>query len=826
MKALIIQICIGQSRLTQLIVGVLFLLCHLVSAQNSKMKDSGSKGFDNIAKSNEMIMKNQIYSEDFYETVIMSGKCRATEEDKVRYLVNFGIALLAKGCYTSSLDKFEKAREYVQKNGLNYDTELIEFNIAIVRLGLRRYDEALNHLNQLPEVKFANFGYYYYRGMAEMGQNRFDEAVESFEKDLKTQLNSNRTHYALASLYAKRNNWNKALEHIQQTDISYNNVDELVLFGNVYLFAQSNTEASKYFKKIEDKQDEFTNCKKSHEKKISILGNSIPSSFFSYHLVRSVMLAAGGDERAVKDLKKDKAALSHYCALFTIANDYFKGGNFREAEVFFKKAIDKNKNDALAYLGLGTAQLKQDKYIDATIQFSKAISLNGDLLPAYEARLLTYYILQRYDECLADYETLLQKDPTYSLGYDALVCIGFYKFSYQLPEEAKALFEQAISRFPDECGGYAGLGIYLMQFEKDVPKALEQFNKAISKDRSESLGYVNRANSLYTLAHDVRYSDINKRKRQRYALRSSRDFDRAIELDPTNAAAYNGKAMVVLKELMAQAIQKKGKNQDVPRWALEFAKVDSLVQMAVHANRMDKRSTDRVKSQTEKSILMNHAFMVGQMAGILAKLNNLEVAKLLLDKSKEITLEGIRLFPSDSTSYWLNYAVSCASIGDYNEAVLFVKRAMDNKNLCSAQNNISFYYYQIEMRDSSELMLQNAAGCMVNWPDSYRELIKNNYAFITNNSGKNDVFIQLYAYEPIVDWRPANLRFNLTIPAYRFEPNVLLILQNMAIDNRSDGPCVVKDASKEKPLRLKDFKPDDDTVPPCPGSNKNKRKKS
>jgi tetratricopeptide (TPR) repeat protein len=821
MKALFIQIHFGQIRLTQLILGVFFLVCHSASSQNSKLKESGSKGVDNIAKSNAMIMKNQIYSEDFYETVIMSGKCRATEEDRVRYLVNFGIALLAKGCYTSSLDKFEKALEYVQKKGLNYDTELIEFNTAIVKFGLRRYDEALNHLNQLSEGKFANFGYYYYRGMVQMALNRSVEAIASFEQDLKTLSNPERTHYALCGLYAKMNDWKQAFKHFQLTDGNHSEIDKLLLFGNVHLFKHKNGKASKYFRQIDDAKDQFTRYRKSNEKKISVIGNAIPFSALSYHLVRSVSLAASGDGGALQNLKKDKAALSHYCTLFTLANDYFKKGNYKEAEIYFKKAIDKNKNDALTYLGLGIAQLKQGEHKDAIIQFSKAISKDQDLLPAYEARLLSLYSLRSYQECLADYDLIRLKNPAYLFGYDALVSVGFYKFSKRMNEDAKGLFEQAIERFPKECGGYAGLGIYNMQVEKDARAALKLFNKAIAVDRTESLGFVNRANSLYTLANDVRYNDIRDRKRLRYARRAKADFDRAIELDPTNAAAYNGKAMLLLKEIMADTSDKNGKSQNGDHWQLEFAKVDSLVQMALNANRADERSTPTVRSRTEYSIMLNHAFMVGNMAAAFSRINNRDMAKQLLEKSRSITLQGIASSPADSGSFWLNYSVSCYESEDFKQAEEAVNRAMD-LHQCAAKNNLAFSYWHSNLLDSAEVLLSGVRDCFAKFPQHVK-LVERNIEYIHGRLPNNIPFNFYFTYEPILDWRPAKLNFNLSIPPYRFEPNVLLILQNLAIDNISGGPCRIPESTTETPIRFRDLKPDEDSVPPCPGSNRRKK---
>jgi len=366
------------------------------------------------------------------------------------------------------------------------------------------------------------------------------------------------------------------------------------------------------------------------------------------------------------------------------------------------------------------------------------------------------------------------------------------------------------------------MGIYLMQTKRDAKEALKFFNRAIAVDKSESLGFVNRANSLYTLANDVRYNGIRDRKRQRYVRMANRDFDRAIHIDPTNAAAYNGKAMLVLKELMGEVIQSEGKNQDSDHWKLEFAKVDSLVQMALNANRADQRSTQAVRSRTEYSIILNHAFMVGTMATAFTRMNNVEMASQLLEKSESISRQGIALSPSDSASFWLNYSVSCSGVQAYDKAIDAVNKAMDDENLCAAQNNIAYYYFNKGIIDSAETSLNSARDCFATSPQ-HVELIERNIQFIHGMAARNENYTVFYDYEPILDWRPANLRFNLTIPPYRFEPNVLLILQNLAIDNKSDGPCVKKDVAVEKPPRFNDFKADDDAVPPCPGSNNRKK---
>jgi tetratricopeptide (TPR) repeat protein len=122
---------------SELLFALAILTVHSAFGQQSKSAKRVN-GPDFIAKSNAMILKNEIYSEDFFNVVMESGKCSSTGENKVRYYVNFGMAMLAKGSYSSALEKFQKALELVEKKALDYDKELIEFNIAIVKLGLNR----------------------------------------------------------------------------------------------------------------------------------------------------------------------------------------------------------------------------------------------------------------------------------------------------------------------------------------------------------------------------------------------------------------------------------------------------------------------------------------------------------------------------------------------------------------------------------------------------------------------------------------------------------------------------------------------------------------
>ena len=58
-------------------------------------------------------------------------------------------------------------------------------------------------------------------------------------------------------------------------------------------------------------------------------------------------------------------------------------GNLKEAELYFRKAIELNPDFAEAYLNLGNVLRDLGKLKDAEIFIRKAIELNPNLAPAY-----------------------------------------------------------------------------------------------------------------------------------------------------------------------------------------------------------------------------------------------------------------------------------------------------------------------------------------------------------------------------------------------------------------------------------------------------------
>ncbi|GCA95367.1 tetratricopeptide repeat protein, partial [Microcystis aeruginosa] len=157
----------------------------------------------------------------------------------------------------------------------------------------------------------------------------------------------------------------------------------------------------------------------------------------------------------------------------------------------FNKAIEINRNDAVAYSGRGELYYYQKKYELALADWNKAIKINPNFAMAYTNRGILYYNQQKYDLALSDWTKAIDINPNYALAY-------------------------------------TNRGILYRDLQK-YELALADWNKAIKINPNYALAYTNRG---------ILYRDLRK-----YDLALS-DFSKAIEINPNLAQAYLGRSIL------------------------------------------------------------------------------------------------------------------------------------------------------------------------------------------------------------------------------------------------------------------------------------------
>lgn len=104
-------------------------------------------------------------------------------------------------------------------------------------------------------------------------------------------------------------------------------------------------------------------------------------------------------------------------------NKQYNDSNYTEAEVNYRRGIDKNASSFEAYYNLGNALFRQEKYpeaLEAYAQAEKLLDANDQqqkeelanrLAATYHNMGNAYYVQQQYDKAIAAYQQSLRQNP-------------------------------------------------------------------------------------------------------------------------------------------------------------------------------------------------------------------------------------------------------------------------------------------------------------------------------------------------------------------------------------------------------------------------------
>ncbi len=131
-----------------------------------------------------------------------------------------------------------------------------------------------------------------------------------------------------------------------------------------------------------------------------------------------------------------------YYEIGTTAND---NKNYKDAEVYFSKYLEKFSGDASAYYKRGYARFKLKEYKQAIKDFS-AVLEKSETSESFFYRGNCYYSLKDYKNALADYTKALEQEPD---NYDIYYNRGYANFRLKNYIEAANDWNKAIELNPD-----------------------------------------------------------------------------------------------------------------------------------------------------------------------------------------------------------------------------------------------------------------------------------------------------------------------------------------------------------------------------------------
>ncbi|MEC4983368.1 MAG: tetratricopeptide repeat protein [Oscillatoria sp. PMC 1068.18] len=184
--------------------------------------------------------------------------------------------------------------------------------------------------------------------------------------------------------------------------------------------------------------------------------------------------------------------------------------------------VPKNSQDAIAWLNYGNKLWRLQQYDEAILAFDRAIALNPKLYQAWYAKGLTLRFQKRYREAVIAFEQAITQSqenfaPAWRGKGQALIGLGANR-------EALESLEAAIAISPDDFALHALRGEVLQELEANQ-QAISAYTQAI-KIKPHPWVYYNRG-TVYS--------------REGNNQAAIADFNRALDLKPNYAAAFNNR---------------------------------------------------------------------------------------------------------------------------------------------------------------------------------------------------------------------------------------------------------------------------------------------
>lgn len=199
---------------------------------------------------------------------------------------------------------------------------------------------------------------------------------------------------------------------------------------------------------------------------------------------------------------------------FRRGSAHLKSRNIGSAIADLTKAIEIDPRYAEAYSWRGSALEQTRDFAGAIADQTKAIEFDPMLPRAYNGRGHLYQLQRDHDRAIADFSKAIELDPSSTFGYlHRALSYGFKNDT----ERAIADLNQALRLSGNDDGLFSSLN------PTEYNQLLTLLGQRIEGNAADAAAYYDRGRAY------AAFGDWN---------RAIRDYDRAIELDPTHAEAH------------------------------------------------------------------------------------------------------------------------------------------------------------------------------------------------------------------------------------------------------------------------------------------------
>lgn len=151
------------------------------------------------------------------------------------------------------------------------------------------------------------------------------------------------------------------------------------------------------------------------------------------------------DVLAMLGIENNYTEVTDPVQFYEIGSQATDNKNYKDAEVFFSKYLEKFSNDATAYYKRGYARFKLKEYKKAISDFNTVLE-NNQTSESFFYRGNCYYSLKDYKNALIDYTKALEQEPD---NYDIYYNRGYANFRLKNYADAVSDWTKAVELNPD-----------------------------------------------------------------------------------------------------------------------------------------------------------------------------------------------------------------------------------------------------------------------------------------------------------------------------------------------------------------------------------------
>jgi len=160
------------------------------------------------------------------------------------------------------------------------------------------------------------------------------------------------------------------------------------------------------------------------------------------------------------------------------ATNYFVKGDYKEAEILYKKAIAAYPIDVVIYDNLGLCQLKTGKYKEAAASFRKIIALDANNTEPYFHLAYAYYYNGELKKAETVYNNIINLEPRNAGAY---YCLAKALRKDHMSSKAEINYRTAIALDPTQPVYYCDLANLLMK-RAQFKEAADEYQILLKRD--------------------------------------------------------------------------------------------------------------------------------------------------------------------------------------------------------------------------------------------------------------------------------------------------------------------------------------------------------